>query len=231
MRFFINRSALMLPLAILCLIPAAAAAAPCINLPPSTLSIYDIRKPALEEVRVPAAELDRIDPGNGLGSRHTLMFTTTDVMTLFEIHHRPVPQADGAICDAPSLVRIGLGAGRRVAYLARAAAADACVHERMLAHEEDHNRRFNATVDRFIAQQNGDLQDGVKALKQMPAPSAAVAKARWEAGVRALRAAAAEQLQTQIRAAIAAADDGPTLAALADACGGKLRHLQDSRGF
>lgn len=231
MRALMVRAALALAILGSILTPIAAGAAVCADLPPSTLHVYDIKMPALEEVEVPAAALDRIKPDDALGSRHTLMFTTADVVTLFEIQHRLVPQADGTVCDAPSLVRIGFGAGRRVAYLARTAAADGCVHQRMLAHEEDHNRRFNTTVDRFIAQQNGNLQKAVAALKQMPASNGALAKARWESGLRSLLAAETQQLQDQIRAANATLDDSPTLAALADACGGKLRRLLEADGL
>jgi hypothetical protein len=231
MRAFTVRAALALAILGGFLEPVTAAAAACANLPPSTLNIYDIKMPALEEVEVPAAALDRIHPGTALGSRHTLMFTTAAVVTVFEIQHHLVPQANGSVCDAPSLVRIGFGAGRRVAYMARAAAANSCVRQRMLAHEEDHNRRFNATVDRFIAQQNQDLQNAVTALKQMQAPGAAVAKARWETGLRSLLASQTRQLQSQIRADNAALDDGPTLAALADACGGTIRRLLGTDGL
>jgi hypothetical protein len=213
------------------LAPVPAAAATCADLPPSTLNVYDIKMPAPEKMEVPSAALERIKPDDALGSRHTLMFTTADIVTLFEIQHRLVPQANGSVCDAPSLVRIGFGSGRRVAYLARAAAADACVRQRMLAHEEDHNRRFNTTVDRFIAEQNGNLQSAVTALKQTPAPNAALAKARWETGLRSLLAAQTRQLEKQIRAANAALDDGPTLAALADACGGTIRRLLEADGL
>ena len=129
--------ALIVPLALAIfasfLAPVTAAATACANVPPSTLNIYDIKMPTLEEVEVPAAALDRIDPGTALGSRHTLMFTTANAVTLFEIQHRLVPQVDGSVCDAPSLVRIGFGSGRRVAYLARVAAANSCVRQRMLA--------------------------------------------------------------------------------------------------
>jgi hypothetical protein len=207
------------------------ATAACTDLPPSTLRLYTIKAPSLEEWRVPADALDHMPPADELGSRHTMMLTTSDVITLFEITHRIVPQADGSVCDAPGLVRIGFGAGRRIAYLARAAAADPCVRQKMLAHEEDHARRFNATVDRFIDEQTTDLGHGMEALKHMPAATAALAEARWEAGLRAIVEEAKRRLLGEVRAVNAETDDASTLAALADACGGKIRQLQEDGGL
>ena len=67
-------------------------------------------------------------------------------MTSFEIRHRVVLQADGSVCGASTLVRVGFGVGQRVAYLARAAASDPCVRQKMLGHEGDHNRSIDATT-------------------------------------------------------------------------------------
>jgi hypothetical protein len=154
-----------------------------------------------------------------------------DGVALVRIRHRIVPQPDGSVCDAPSLVRIGFGAGRRVAYLARRAAADECVRKEMLAHEEAHNQSFNETVDRFIEQEKAELQRGMLALKRMPAPSAEMAKARWQAGLLTIIAAAKHQLLIEIRATNARIDSDPALAALVEACGGKIRQLQEARGL
>ena len=208
-----------------------AAASTCTGLPASTLRAYDIKASKLEQFLVPTEALNRIAPADELVSRHTMMFTAIDVMTLFVIRHRVVPQADGSVCDAPSLVTVGFGSDSRIAYLAKAAAADECVHKKMLAHEDDHARLFNEIVDHFIDQQKLNLERGMVALKQTSAPSADVAKARWEAGVRVIVAAAKQQLLDKLRAANAQVDNASTLAALAEACGGKIRQLEASSGL
>jgi len=232
MRVHLNRTSFYaLLLAIVGACPLRSAVAACTDLPPSTLRLYTINVPELEEWRVPADVLNREPATDELGSRHTLMLTTSDVVALFEITHRIVPQADGSVCDAPDLVRIGFGAGRRSAYLARAAAADACVRQQMLAHEADHTRRFNETVDHFIDEQQGSLRRGMEALKHMPAEDAEMAKARWEAGLRAMMTEAKQQLVRKIRTANAEVDGAATLAALAEACGGKIRRLQEDGAF
>ena len=184
----------------------------------------------MEELRVPADTLDRL-PADELGSRHTLMLTTNALVTLFEITHRIVPQADGSFCDAPSLVRIGFGSARRIVYLARAAADDECVRSALLAHEDDHTRSFNETVDRFITEQKGNLKRGMVALKRTPATSPQLAKARWETGLRAIVAEAKQQLLGDIRAANAEIDNASALAALTDACGGQVRRLLEGRAL
>ena len=230
MRVRIRHFAVVATLAMIGTSAATSAwASDCADLPSSILRIHDIRVSMPEVIKVPAAALDRLPQEEQLASHHTLMLTVADVVTMFEIQHRIVPQADGSLCDAPSLVHIGFGAGRRVAYLARKAAADECVRKEMLAHEEAHNRAFNEAVDRFIDEEKAELQRGMLALKRMPAPNAEIAKARWQAGLMTIIAAAKHQLLIEIRAANARIDSGPTLAALLEACGGKIRQLQEAR--
>jgi len=205
----------------------AGAVAPCTDLPSSTLRIFDIKASASEAVEVPAEELDRNREAEGLASRHTLMLTLSDIASWFEVTHRVV---DGSVCDAPSLVRMGFGSSRRLAFLAHGAAEDACVRQKMLEHEAAHSRAFDEVVDRFIAEQRDNLQRGMAALKQTPSPSEAVAKARWEEGLRAIVAAARQQLLTEIRSAIVSIDAPSAIAVLEDACGGKIRQLEQRSG-
>jgi len=209
----------------------ALAAPACSELPPSTLRLYDIKAATVEEVLVSAATLSAASSPDGrLISRHTMMLTGGDLAVLSQITHRVIPQADGSFCDTPSLVNLGFGLSHRIAYLARDAAADACVRAAMLDHEAIHTRLLEETVDRFIDRQREPLQQGMLALKQTPAPTAQLARARWEEGLQALTVAAGRQLGDELRTAIARADDALSLAALEDSCGGKLRRLQDQEG-
>jgi hypothetical protein len=214
--------------AVLC--QPAGAATPCTNLPPSILLIYDIKASAPEAVAVPTEELDRSGEAELLGSRHTLMLTTSDIVTGFEITHRMLPGADGSFCDAPTTVRIGFGSSRRGAFLAPMAAEDACVRQQALEHEAAHARAVNEVIDRFIEQQQFNLRRGMASLKETPAANEEIAKARWETGLRAIVAAAKQQLLEDIRSAIASIDEPSTLAALEDACGGKIRQLEQRSG-
>lgn len=206
----------------------AAAATPCDGLPPSTLRVYDIKTSAVDAVEVPAEELEPKAQGVALASRHTMMLTVSDIVTWFEIAHRIVPRADGSVCDAPTLVQIGFGSSRRLAFLARTAAADPCVRQEMLDHEAAHTRALDKVVDRFIEQLQSNLQRGMRALKQTPAPSAAIAKTRWEAGMRAIVTEAKQQLITELAAASDEIDAPAALAELENSCGGKVRLLEQS---
>ncbi|HTI84555.1 MAG TPA: hypothetical protein VL614_29230 [Acetobacteraceae bacterium] len=208
--------------------PAVAAEMACVNLPGSTLRLHDVKAPVLDE-RVASVEiLDQVATHGGLHSRHTMMLTTIDLVTLVRIAHRIVPQPDGSFCDAPSEVSIGLGASRRAAYFAPDAASDECVHRQMVAHEEAHTRSFNATVDHFLDEQRDALARGMIALKQMPAANVELAKERWDVGVRATVDKAKRQLLAELQQANAATDHTASLAALADACGGKIRRLEET---
>ena len=104
------------------------------------------------------------------------------------------------------------------------------MRQKMLEHEAAHSRAFDDVVDRFIAEQQDNLQRGMAALKQTPAPSEDVAKARWEEGLRAIVAAARQQLRTEIRSAIVSIDEPSAIAALEGACGGKIRQLEQRSG-
>src|SRR5882672_6906426 len=90
------RAALLFAMFGVLLTRAAGAAASCTDLPPSTLRIYDIKMPVLEELQVPAEAINRMPPADELGSRHTFMLTSSDLVTLLEVRHRIVPQADGS---------------------------------------------------------------------------------------------------------------------------------------
>jgi hypothetical protein len=162
------------------LVHPAGAATPCTNLPPSTLQVYVIKASTPEPVAVPAEELDRAAQAEHLVSRHTLMLTSSDFVAWSDVAHRMVSRADGSVCDAPTLVRIGFGSSRRFAFLARAAVADVCVRQEMLDHEAAHSRALVDVVDRFIRQQQSMLERGMATLKQTPAPSDGIAKERWE---------------------------------------------------
>jgi hypothetical protein len=212
------------------LVHPAGAATPCTNLPPSTLQVYVIKASTPEPVAVPAEELDRAAQAEHLVSRHTLMLTSSDFVAWSDVAHRMVSRADGSVCDAPTLVRIGFGSSRRFAFLARAAVADVCVRQEMLDHEAAHSRALVDVVDRFIRQQQSMLERGMATLKQTPAPSDGIAKEGWETGLRAIVAAAKEQLLTELRSSIAGVDEPSALDALEDACGGKIRELERRSG-
>jgi hypothetical protein len=208
----------------------AGAATLCTGLSPSILRVYDIKAPTVEEVEVPAEELDRNGQAGSPMSRHTLMLTVSEVATWFDITHRIVPRPDGSVCDTPSLVRMGFGSARRLAFLARDVGKDACVRQKMLDHEAAHNRAFDEVVHRFIDQHKSDFQRGVVALKETPAPNPDTAMMRWETGLRIILAAAKRELLDEIQAASAHIDEPSTLAALEDACGGKIRQMEQHSG-
>jgi hypothetical protein len=84
-----------------------------------------------------------------------------------------------------------------------------------------------AKVRPRLRRAGGNLQRGMGALKRTPATSAQIAKARWETGLRAIVTEAKRQLLSDLRAANAEIDTAPALAALTDACGGKVRQLQE----
>jgi hypothetical protein len=201
------------------LVHTAGAATLCTGLPLSTLQVYDIKAPAPEETSVTKTELDRDIRPEDLVSRHPRMLSVTNFVAWFAIEHRMVPRDDGSVCDAPTLVRVGFGASRRLAFFVREVAKDPRMRQCMRDHEADHTDMFNDIVDRFIDQNRGLFQRGMIALKETPAPDAEVARARWELGMRQILGEAKQQLLAEIRAANARIDASPLVEDLEKACG------------
>jgi hypothetical protein len=202
------------------------AAAVCKDLPPSKLQVYYVRANSLQEEMAAATALDGRIPADALASQHTMMLTLSTLISWFDIEHRIVPRDDGSVCDAPELVRMGFGSGQRKIVVADALAGDACVRRQMLAHEDAHAQAFDRTVDQFIDDKKPDFEQGMKALKQTPAPSAEIATARWYEGLRIILGEAKRQLIADLREASARVDDPSVLTALETACGGKIRELE-----
>jgi hypothetical protein len=67
---------------------AAGATPSCTGLPPSTLEVYGITAPQVEEVWVAAEELDRRGQIGDLFSQHTMMLTVSNIVIHFDIDHR-----------------------------------------------------------------------------------------------------------------------------------------------
>ena len=223
----LNVSRVLLALGSVLLCQEAGAATLCTDLPPSILRVYDLKAPAVEAMVVPAAELAGRGTAGDLVSRHTLMVTESELVAWFTIEHQLVPRDDGLVCDAPSVVRMGFGATGRRAFLARAAAANSCVREEMLNHEASHTQALNEAVKRFINQHESDFRRGMVALKATPAPNSETAISRWEIGLQAIVTESKRQLSGEIRAANAHIDEPPALTKLENACGGKIRQLED----
>ena len=198
----------------------------CENLPPSRLLVYDIKAPEPKETIVPLAELAREPPPAAIAFQHNSMTTVTDLVSYYEIAHRIFSQPNGAVCDSPETVRIGLGASRRYIWMSKGVARDTCVHRALLDHEADHARAFDAAVEGFIDRKRLDFEAAMKALKQTPSPTPEISKTRWNRGVRIFVAEAKQQLLADLRKANAKVDEPEVLAPLETACGGRLRALE-----
>jgi hypothetical protein len=216
-------SILLLVLGGAVLFQRAAAATLCTNLPSSTLQVLDIKASGVGEASVSAEELDRHIQPEDLVSRHPRMLSFSDFVAWFDIVHRIVVRDDGSVCDAPSLVRMGFGASQRHVLFGPDVAGNPCMRQHMLDHEADHAGAFNDVVDRFIDRNRSLFQNGMKALKQTPAPSTEIARARWETGMRLILAEAKQQLLAELRSAIVQIDAPSAVTDLEKACGGKYR--------
>lgn len=215
----------------LCLIATAAAplkamaADRCENLPPSKLQVLSAKAGALEDRGVLASELAQDVPAGVVASRHSVMLMVSDTVSWFGIVHRVLPRDDGSVCNSPELVRMGFGTSRHTVLLAQAAADDVCVRREMLDHATIHVPASDTAVEQFIDEHTMNFQQGMKALKQTPAPNTETVTAQWRKGLQLIVAQAKEQLLDDLRAANARVDTPAVLAALENACGGRIREL------
>jgi hypothetical protein len=202
----------------------------CVDLPPSRLLVYSIKPARLEEETVPAASLNRRPyqgvPADALAAKHPLMLSVHNLVSIFNIQHRPVARGDGWVCDAPAIVRIGFGASRRQLFVAASAAGDGCVRRELLDHEAAHMRAFEETVDHFIDDREPNFEKGMKALKETPAPNQKMGAMRWNEGIRLITHEAKRQLMNDLRAADSAVDAPAALAVMAAACDGRVKELE-----
>lgn len=204
-----------------------AAANNCQNLPPTTLEIYTIKAPTVEERKISAEQLGK-SPAEDLMFRHSMMVTGSDLVAISHVRHRVVSEDNGPRCYAPERVRLGFGSSRRLAFLEHSAADDHCVRREMLNHEMVHNKVFDNTVELFIDDQRDSFQQQLKALKQTPVPGSEAAMTVWNETMQAIVLQAKEQLLTDLRIASIKVDTPASLSALEAACGGKLQLQQGS---
>lgn len=195
----------------------------CGALPESTLQIYDIKTPALDERIVTEATLESSRDPSPISSFHTGMLTTHDVVVFVEVSHRIVSSTSRLFCDAPAVVRIGLGFSHRIGYFPRSAAQDQCARDAMRSHEAIHNSADEGALDRFLDNERDRLAEAMRRLKQAPAPSPDDAIARWKAGLQAILTEVKLRFLAEEQRATAEVDTTTALQQLANACDGKLK--------
>ena len=209
--------------------PNQVSAAECINLPPTRLHVYNIDVPQSREEVIPAAELSRKIPADGLVSLHSMMVTIRNLVSWVRIQHRAVPQANGTVCDAPEVVDVGLGSDLRKTLIADSIADDVCVRRQLQEHEGMHSLAFGNTVDRFIAENETIFREGMVALKKTAAPSFEKASARWSRGVQLIIDRSKQALLADLQKANSHVDSPETLKRLALACDGKIQNLEQGQ--
>ncbi|MBN8905888.1 MAG: hypothetical protein J0H99_04515, partial [Rhodospirillales bacterium] len=147
------------------------------------------------------------------------------------IRHREVQQASGKVCNAPETVKMGFGSTSRKLIIADAVAENSCVRRELTEHEKAHSAAFNATLDRFIKDNEQSLREGMVALKKMPADTFEQATAMWNSGLRLILEKAKVPLLADIGETNTAVDTPAVLKALGSACGGTLEKLEDRYSY
>lgn len=204
----------------------AAESGPCSNLPSSRLEVYDIKTAPVDTQATDPDQLDRRAAADTASSSHTMMVTTHNVAVVFEIAHQIFPVDGAQFCDAPSVLRLGIGFSNRAAYLARPAAEDNCLRAALLAHEADHQRADANALHRLLNEKQDYIVTAVTALKRTASPSPEIAIARWEAGLRVVLESVKQDFVTEEPQVNASVDTSTALQKIENACGGKLKQIE-----
>jgi hypothetical protein len=218
---------------LLLLADSATAAVACRNAPVSTLRIYTVWPAATEEVSASYGEIDRIarhlDLPAARRAIHPLMLITIQIDTHVAITPRILElQSDGEMlyCNAPTVVAIGFGVIRRRIFLADTAAAVPCVRGVLLAHAAEHSRALNSEVETYIRQTREEFRARVKELKRTPAPDPTSAVKAFNSGLATFLFDLVERFKAQTEPMQEAIDTPSRLEALRNACGGKVRQME-----
>jgi hypothetical protein len=215
---------------------ALPAAAECGNAaPPPSLSVFGTQMADLEERTVDPGELESLATSDALDVLpvlrrvHPLMVVISPLVADVSVDAaEPVAERlGGGFCPAPRSVRVRIGFGVRLAYVADAASAEACVRRVLLEHEERHARLDDELLAGFIKVTEGPFGMALARLKRVPAPTAEAATGGFATGVRRLVGEAARELALRRREIHTALDGPEEMERLRSACGARVRQFEE----
>jgi hypothetical protein len=202
------------------------------DLPESGLKVYCLTADHVIDHAATRAEIEDIVTAlAGTPSAHPLMAIVDAIDTQVAVEHRIVERPQG-YCDAPEAVLLGLGVARREVFIQREAAIDNCVKAALLTHEAEHDRALGKAIHDFIQQRRPKLAQRLEELKRQSARDRQSAMQAFEAGLQTLLATMEKEFKEQKIGDIKQSVDSESrLAALSNACNGKLGELEKiSRG-
>ena len=170
----------------------AAASTQCTDLPESTLRIFSILPRTVEERLVSTKEMKRIANARHLSELRLgphLLVIDAELGATVSVKHRFVKMKAGdevVYCDAPELIDLGIGAIAMTASMERRAASDTCIHQAFTRYEADRRQVLDNAIDDFISQNQGEIANRLRELKETPASDPKAGAAAFEAGLRSL---------------------------------------------
>jgi hypothetical protein len=212
--------------------PAFSALA-CRNLPESTLRLHSAQPIETEEQSATLSEMDRIALEIGVSAAaqaaHPLMLIINELGTQVSVRHRTIgTRGDGelAYCDAPKSVEFALGLVGREVFLEEHAAADPCVRNVLLEHDAEHHRALRKAIEVFVERRREELLARLQELKRTPAPDRASAINTLESGLKSFIVTMVKEFKDDMERSREDVDTPRRLQELRNACGGKVRELE-----
>lgn len=209
------------------LVAQSVSAHECADLPPSRLKVYRMSVDKVTAHAATRAEIEEIATAFASNlSTHPLMAIVDAIDTRVATEHRIIERPQG-YCDAPEQVLLGLGVAQREVFILREAALDHCVRAALLMHEAEHDRALGEAIHDFIQLQRPKFEEQLEELKRKSAADAPSATRAFEAGIQMLLAATLREFKEEKISSIKQSVDSVSrLAALSNACNGRLGELE-----
>jgi hypothetical protein len=220
---------------LIAIITPADAAPACIDpAQASAVRLVAVHPTETKEQTASRDEMDRIADQIGASAAvreaHPLMLITARAGTQVEVANQIIEGRDAArnayFCDAPTSVKVLLGAFKTTIILHRNAATDPCIRQTLLEHQRQHSRALNETIDLFVDEHRDEFTRAIHDLMQNAAPDALSASQRFETGLAVLIRVLYQKFALEAERARLVADTPAALAQLRKACDGKLRRLE-----
>jgi hypothetical protein len=214
--------------------PAAAADAECRDMPTSHLKVYVAGLHALTVIPTTQSEMAAASDDESVVADwkvHPLLLIAPGFASQVAIDERTVSGDGGAVCAAPSDVRVRLGINDYLVYIDNDAQADDCVREVLVQHATAHLAADNKAIAAFVAQSRDTIAKQVSHLKRVPYADEQTAVASFKAGLSATLVGMLDAFRRERPRVYADANTSLEQSEFETVCNGRLKALESDARF
>ncbi len=192
-------------------------------LPRSEADIYGFYPARIDVVKLPDPEFRQLGQQLDGGDPHVVEVVAS-MASGFAIEDEVIVRQDAGFCDAPHLVRVGLGFDRQTIYVSLDSADDPCLAAALEARGVELAAGVNLAPERFVNDRTEFIQKSLSLLKHTAAPAEAVAKEYWRAGLRQIMQSLRTDFDAEVGHSRGVAASDATLRKAVAACAATAQH-------